>query len=137
MATTSSNLVAGKALAGQGGDGSHRRFGLKAKLAAGVAVLGCAAALAFGGLKTADSATARAQPAAAPANLALAQTLAGNGYLAFSLGESSAVVAPGSGAPNVARTRTLAGVGYLEYQPGEEPSSGGGSELAPSFGPQP
>src|SRR3954447_12940003 len=60
MATTSSNLVAGKALAagkaaaGPGGDGtggSSGRGGRRAKLAAGVAILGCAAALAFGGLR--------------------------------------------------------------------------------------
>ena len=64
MATTSSTLVAGKALASQGGNGNNGRYGLKAKLAAGVAILGCAAALAFGGLRAGEGAQS---PAVAPA----------------------------------------------------------------------
>ena len=66
MATTSSNLVAGKATSGgRGGNGG--RFGLRAKVAAGVATLGCAAALAFGGLHNGDA--ARRQPQAVPATV--------------------------------------------------------------------
>jgi hypothetical protein len=64
MATTSSTLAAGKAISGQGGNGNHGRYGLKAKLAAGVAMLGCAAALAFGGLHSGERAQS---PAMAPA----------------------------------------------------------------------
>ncbi len=120
MATTSSTLVAGKALASQGGNGDNGRFGLKAKLAAGIAVLGCAGALVFGGLKTADSATPQAQPAVAPANVALAQALAGNGYLEFSPGEAVTIADPARSA----RTRALAGAGFLEFQPGEGPVVG-------------
>ena len=76
MATTSSNLVAGKALAGQGGNGNNGRYGLKAKLMAGVAILGCAATLAFGGLQRADRPAPQVQPVAVPGNVALAQTQA-------------------------------------------------------------
>lgn len=54
MATTSSTLVAGE-VARQGGSGSNGRYGLKAKMAASVAILGCAAALAFGGLRPGES----------------------------------------------------------------------------------
>lgn len=60
MATTSSKLMAGK-VANQGSNGSSGRNGLKAKLATGLAVLGCAAALTFGGVRlftSAQSATA-------------------------------------------------------------------------------
>ena len=52
MATTGGNLVAGKAagkVASQGGNGNNGRFGLKAKLAAGIAILGCTAALVLAG----------------------------------------------------------------------------------------
>ena len=56
MATTSGNLMAGKAPASQGGNGSNGRYSLKAKLAAGAAILGCAATLAFGGLRASDGA---------------------------------------------------------------------------------
>src|SRR5688572_21739458 len=72
MATTSSIPVAGTVSAGQGGNGSDKRggrFGLKAKLAASVAILGCAAALAFGGLRG-EGAT-RAQPQAPPSSASL------------------------------------------------------------------
>jgi hypothetical protein len=65
MVTTSSNLVAGKAIRGRGGDGNGRS-GLKAKLAAGVAILGCAGAIAFGGLRPERAAPVQ-QPAVAPA----------------------------------------------------------------------
>ena len=65
MATTSSNLVAGKALAGQGGNRHNGRGGLKAKVALGMAALGCAGALAFGGLRPERSAPAQ-PPVAAP-----------------------------------------------------------------------
>jgi hypothetical protein len=60
MATTSSNLVAGKALAGRGGNGGGQ-YGLKAKLLAGVAILGCAATLMFGGIRAGDGAQGQAQ----------------------------------------------------------------------------
>lgn len=64
MATTSGNLVAGKA-ASQGSNGNNGRYGLKAKLAAGVAILGCAGALAFGGLRAERA--AQPAPSVAPA----------------------------------------------------------------------
>src|SRR4051794_40769976 len=63
MATTSSTLAAGKAIPGQGGNGKHGRRGLRAKLAAGVVTLGCAAGLILGGLHVGDA--ARVQPRAA------------------------------------------------------------------------
>lgn len=64
MATTNGTLVAGKAI-GQGDKGNDGRFGLRAKLTAGVATLGCAAALAVGGLWVNDTAPARTQVAPA------------------------------------------------------------------------
>jgi hypothetical protein len=45
---TSNNLVAGKAIDGQGGNSNNGQFGLKAKLAVGVVALGCAAILVIG-----------------------------------------------------------------------------------------
>jgi hypothetical protein len=119
MATTSSNLVASKALAGQGNNGRGGRYGLKAKLAAGTAILGCAAALTFGGLWVAERSAPQVQPAIAPINVALAQTQAGSGYQEFSPSDLSSSVGTVTSAPNVARTQTEAGVGYLEFQPGE------------------
>ena len=66
MTTTSSTLAAGKAIAGQGGNGKGGgRRGLRATLAAGVAILGCAAALTFGGLRAHDG--AQTQPATSAA----------------------------------------------------------------------
>ncbi len=64
MATTSGNLTAGTAASGgsrQNGTGG--RFGLRARVAAGVATLGCAAALAvgIGGLGLDDSPPAQSQ----------------------------------------------------------------------------
>lgn len=56
MATTSGTLVAGKAITGQGGDGGDKRRGLWAKVAVSMAVLGCAAALTFGGLHAKNTA---------------------------------------------------------------------------------
>ena len=76
MATTSSNLRAGKAATGQGGNGKNGRYGLKAKLAAGVAALGCAAALVFGGVQLTHSAQAD------PAANAAVQPAAGTSFLA-------------------------------------------------------
>ena len=71
MVTTSDNLVASTALvAGQGGDGDGGRYGLKAKLAAGVVALGCAAALALGGLRAGES--AQTAPAALAASFSQA-----------------------------------------------------------------
>jgi hypothetical protein len=64
MATTSSNLVAGTALTGQGGKGNNNRYGLKSKVLAGVAVLGCVAALVFGGLRSSHSGQSQAQAGA-------------------------------------------------------------------------
>ncbi len=63
MAATKHMLVmetTGKAQGGNGTDGG--RFGLKAKLAVGLVTLGCAAALAFGGLYNGNA--AQSQPAA-------------------------------------------------------------------------
>lgn len=50
MATTSGNLAAGR-VASKGGNGNSERYGLKAKMLAGLAILGCATALTFGGLR--------------------------------------------------------------------------------------
>src|SRR3712207_6142785 len=64
MTTMSSIRVAGKASAGQGSngaDGSNGRLGLRAKLAAGVAVLGCAAALLPGGMRAEHAAQSQAR----------------------------------------------------------------------------
>ena len=61
MAATSSNLAVGKAIGEQSGDDSKGRYGLMAKLMAGVAIVGCAAALAFGGLQAENDAQARVQ----------------------------------------------------------------------------
>jgi len=143
MATTSSNLVAGKIagkVASQGGNRNNGRIGLKAKVAAGVAILGCAATLAFGGLQAVDRSAPQAQPVAAPINVAQSQTQAGSGYLEFSPGDISSTTIPLSSmvqtqagigyqefspadvtlpVSNVARTQTEAGAGYLEFQPGE------------------
>src|SRR4051794_13797587 len=65
MATTSGNLAASKATSGRGGDGKRGRFGLGAMLAAGVATLGCVAALVFGGGQAEQAVPV--QPQAAPA----------------------------------------------------------------------
>jgi hypothetical protein len=66
MAPASSTLAADEAaIDGRGGNGTGERFGLRAKAAAGVAILGCAAALTFGGLLTGGA--ARHQPQAGPA----------------------------------------------------------------------
>lgn len=133
MTTTSSTLVAGKAagkaagtVASQGG-GNNRRYGLKAKLAAGVAILGCAAALAFGGLQATGRPAPQAAPVAAPGNVAQSQTQAGNGYLEFSPGDVSSTASTALPVSNVARTQTEAGAGYLEFQPGEGPVVGTGA----------
>ena len=58
MATTSGNLVAGKANGGIGqrGNGNDGRSGIMTKLATGAAILGCAAALALGGLRANEGA---------------------------------------------------------------------------------
>ena len=62
MATTSGNLLAGTAINGQGGGGKGgRQNGLMTKVAAGVAALGCAAALVFGGLRGGEEARTGAQ----------------------------------------------------------------------------
>jgi hypothetical protein len=76
MATTSEHLTAGAAIGGRGGDGKGG-VDLKARLAMGLAILGCAGALAFGGLRVADRPAT--QPAgeagfAAPAASAFAGT---------------------------------------------------------------
>jgi hypothetical protein len=70
----------------------------------------------------------RSRRRAAP-NVARTRTLAGVGYLDYQPGEDAVV---GIGASSAAT-----GIGLREYLPGEEASSGGSSELAPSFGPQP
>ena len=70
MATTSGNLAAGAARIGGSGDtGTGGRFGLRALVAAGVATLGCAAALAVGGLGAGT--TARPQPQDPPGAAAI------------------------------------------------------------------
>lgn len=66
MATTISIRVAGKAINGEGSngaDGNGRRFGIKAKLAAGVGILGCAATLLLGGVWVTQTTQPRPQPA--------------------------------------------------------------------------
>ena len=135
MATTSSTLVAGKIagkVASQGGNGNNGRIGLKAKVAAGAAILGCAAVLAFGGPQAMDRPAPQAQPVAAPVNTALTQTQSGNGYQEFSPGDISSTTLP---VGNVARTQTEAGAGYLEFQPGEGPIvSTGASNPAAGIG---
>src|SRR4051794_24617841 len=73
MATTSSNPVAGEPAgeaASQGGNGRDGRHGLKAKVATGVAILGCAAALAFGGAQRGETAPPRPPAAHAAASMA-------------------------------------------------------------------
>lgn len=65
MATTDGTLAAGEGQAGQGGNGRGRRHGLRRRIATGLAVLGCAAALTLGGLRPAD--IAQAHPAASAA----------------------------------------------------------------------
>ena len=67
MATTSGTLVAGKAAASGRDGGNGGRFDLRAKMALGAVTLGCAAALAFGGLHNGDA--ARRQPQAVPATV--------------------------------------------------------------------
>jgi hypothetical protein len=96
MATMSSNLVAGKAIGGQGGDGKGR-FALRAKLAAGVAILGCAGALAFGGLRATSETTSQA--AVAPA-VSRAQIWSGT----CRAGGSDCLLGNDDTAPGVART---------------------------------
>jgi hypothetical protein len=56
MANTSSTLASGTAMGAQGGKGNNGRYGLRAKLAVGVAVVGCAAALTLGGARTSERA---------------------------------------------------------------------------------
>jgi hypothetical protein len=64
-----------------------------------------------------------------PANVALVQTLAGNGYLEFSPSETAVIATPASGA---------AANGVLsEFLPSDEPTSDGGGVPSPVFGPQP
>lgn len=66
MTTTISIRVAGKPSAGQGDDGSGEkqgRRGFRAKLAAGVGILGCAAALALGGVWAGNATQHPPQPA--------------------------------------------------------------------------
>lgn len=56
MATKNGTPVAGKVIAGRGGNGGrHGRSGLRVQVAAGVMALGCAAVLALGGVRTADT----------------------------------------------------------------------------------
>ena len=66
MATTSGNLAAGKTtIGGPRKNGTGGRFGLRARVAASVATIGCAAALAVGGLGAGDIAPPRSQSAPA------------------------------------------------------------------------
>ena len=66
MATTSGNLTAGTAaIGGSRQNGTGGRPGLRARVAAGVATLGCAAALAIGQLGAGDTGQAHSQLAPA------------------------------------------------------------------------
>ncbi len=62
MVTTSGNLTAGTATSGGSRkNGTVGRFGLRARVAASVATLGCAAALAIGGLGVSDTSPTQSQ----------------------------------------------------------------------------
>jgi hypothetical protein len=72
MATMRGNQAAGTASGGRCDDGRRGgRTALRAKLAAGVAALGCAAALALGGLPAGGVAGADSRATALPAMLAV------------------------------------------------------------------
>jgi hypothetical protein len=60
MVTTNSDPRTDTASVARGGNGNQGRGGLKAKLAVGLAVLGCAAGLTLGGLRVGDTAPPRA-----------------------------------------------------------------------------
>jgi hypothetical protein len=62
MVTMMSNQVTGKAIGGQGSNGNNERYGLQAKLAMSAAILGCAAALAFGRPQIGDAMQSRLRP---------------------------------------------------------------------------
>jgi hypothetical protein len=64
VVTTGKNLTAGKAQARQSGNGGNGRTGFWLKLATGVAIVGCATALTFGGLRSNEKAQ---EPQVAPA----------------------------------------------------------------------
>jgi hypothetical protein len=101
-----------------------KRFGLKAKLAAGLAILGVTATLAFGGVPRGD--TARSQPQAAHSAASLVD---------WERAERTQV-APAQPAGSGAAPLAPPQFGPQEYLPGEEPGSGGGIP-SPVFGPQP
>jgi hypothetical protein len=63
MATTTSDLRTETASAAPGGTSDGGRRGVKAKLVAGVVVLGCAAGLALGGLRAGHTAPPRVSSA--------------------------------------------------------------------------
>lgn len=72
MKTTISIRVAGRAIGEQdenGTGGDNGRFGLKAKLAAGMAILGCAATLIFGGLQLGNQGQRQSPAAPSAASL--------------------------------------------------------------------
>lgn len=99
MAITSGNLVAGKAINGSGKRGDDNgRFNLKAKLALGMAILGCAGALAFGGLRATSETPSQA--AAAPVAVSRAQIWTGT----CRAGGSDCLPGDDDTAPALART---------------------------------
>ena len=164
MATTSGNLVAGK-VASQGGNGRDGRYGPKAKVATGLAILGCAAALAFGGAQRGD--TAQFQPQAAHTATSMvdweqaerAQVAQGQpaAVLDWEQSDRALVAPPASTAQANGRTRQLlleqnvslpsggavavpaapTTLGPQDYLPGEGPVGGEGNVPLPVFGPQP
>jgi hypothetical protein len=123
MATTSSNLVAGK-VASQGGNRNNGRYGIRAKLAAGVAILGLAAILAFGGAQRYHTAQSQPQVANSAVNHVDWEQIE---RTQVALGLPS-----GSGTAPIAPTQ----FGPQEFLPGEEWGSGTGTP-SPTFGPQP
>jgi hypothetical protein len=99
---------------------------------AGVAILGCAATLAFGGLQRADRTAPQVQPVAVPGNVALAQTQVGNGYLEFSASDVSSIASTAIDVPKTAWTQTQAGAGFLEFQPGDGPTTSTQASVTPA-----
>ena len=137
MATTSGNLTAGKAVTGRLGNGNGGRYGLKAKLAAGMAVLGCAAALAFGGLRVSENAqsSAAAPVVTAPQAMSREQLLFREQNLWLPMGALPVATASFEAQRFLEQNLWLpsgvtapiapSGLGPQEYLPGEGPAAGG------------
>ncbi len=135
MTPASSTLAADEAaMGGQGRHGTGERFGVRAKVAAGVAILGCAAALAFGGLRAGTAAPTRPAPAP-PAQAATlgweqhdyARRMYVLGWAASSTGNPPAAVSGWEQQDYARRMRFLS----------EDPAADGGTTPAPVFVPQP